>query len=137
MYKKSDDSFNAIILLKLNNYIYQIKKLTMNSKSIKWSLFKKLGFRFIFIYFGLYISTFFISYLPYTTSFVRWVTYNIQSIPVWVADKFLEIEITVFPGGSGDTTYNYVEVLAFFMLAIIAAIIWSVLDRKRPNYKWN
>lgn len=100
-----------------------------------WSLFQKIGFRFIFIYFGLHISTFYVSYIPYTTSLVRWITYNIQSIPVWVADTFMGIEITVFPNGSGDTTYNYVEVLVFFILAVLGSIIWSVLDRKRANYK--
>ncbi len=73
--------------------------------------------------------------MPYTTSLVRWINYHIQSIPVWVADKFFGIEITVFPGGSGDTTYNYVEVLTFFMIAVLVSIIWSVLDRLRLNYK--
>ncbi|MFY0603206.1 MAG: hypothetical protein JXQ93_04605 [Flavobacteriaceae bacterium] len=107
----------------------------MTQSNAKWSLFQKISFRFIFIYFGLYISTFYISYIPYTTSFVRWLTYNIQSIPVWVADKFMGIKITVFPNGSGDTTYNYVEVLTFFMLAVIAVIIWSVIDKRRANYK--
>jgi len=107
----------------------------MKSINHKWNIFQMISFRFIFIYFGLYISTFFISFLPYTTSLVRWLTYNIQSLPVWVADKFLGIEITVFPGGSGDTTYNYVEILTFFILALIITAIWSILDRKRVNYK--
>ena len=107
----------------------------MTQATSKWTDFQKFGFRFLFVYFGLHISTFFISYLPYTTSLVRWITYHIQSIPVWVADKFFGIDITVFPNGSGDTTYNYVEVFTFFMLAFIAMIVWSAIARKRLNHK--
>ena len=99
-----------------------------------WNHFQKIGFRFIVIYFSLHISTFYISFLPFTTSLIKWLTYQIQSIPVWFAKTFMDIEITVFPGGSGDTTYNYVEVLVFFILAILGCIIWSAIDRKRQNY---
>src|SRR6185503_10927116 len=37
--------------------------------------------------------------------------------------------------GSGDTTYNYVLVLCLLTLAILATVIWSVLDRRRLNYE--
>ncbi|MEM6517304.1 MAG: hypothetical protein AAF688_14055 [Bacteroidota bacterium] len=106
----------------------------MNIEKPAWNNFQKIGFRFIVIYFILHISTFFISFFPKTTDLIRWVTYHIQSVPVWFAKTFLNIEITVFPGGSGDTTYNFVEVLVFFILAILGCVIWSIIDRKRKNY---
>ena len=55
----------------------------------------------------------------------------------WVGAHILHLnyEITVLPhGGSGDTTWNYVQVLCIFALAMIAAIGWSLLDRKHRNY---
>ncbi len=106
----------------------------MTIEKAPWTNFQKIGFRFIFIYFALHISTFFISFLPFTTSLIKWVRFNIQSIPVWFAKTFMDIEITVFPGASGDTTYNYLEVLVFFILALIGCVIWSVIDRKRQSY---
>lgn len=106
----------------------------MNQLATKWSPFQKIGFRFIVIYFALHIATFYLSFIPYTTSLVTWLTGKIQSIPVWFANTFMGIEITVFPNGSGDTTYNYVEVLVFFILAVVGCIIWSVIDRKRNSY---
>tara|TARA_Y100000034_G_scaffold7140_1_gene7905 strand:+ start:21188 stop:22468 length:1281 start_codon:yes stop_codon:yes gene_type:complete len=108
----------------------------MTTESATWNGYQKIGFRFIFLYFALHISTFFISFLPYSTSLVTGIRYNIQSLPVWVAKTFFDIIITVFPNGSGDTTYNYFEVLVFFILAIIGTIIWSLIDRKRTNYDW-
>jgi len=106
----------------------------MSIKQKHWNNFQKIGFRFIFIYFILHISTFFISFLPFTTSLITWSTGTIQALPVWFANTFMDIEITVFPNGSGDTTYNYVEVLVFFILALIGSVIWSLFDRKRQNY---
>jgi uncharacterized membrane protein YphA (DoxX/SURF4 family) len=54
----------------------------------------------------------------------------------WVAQHWLHLAqpITIFSNGSGDTTYDYVKVLCFLVLAAAAAIVWSVLDRKRQNY---
>jgi hypothetical protein len=37
--------------------------------------------------------------------------------------------------GSGDTTLDYVLVFCFAALAAAAAIAWSFLDRRRPNYR--
>lgn len=106
----------------------------MTTENTHWNAFQKIGFRFILIYFALHISTFFISFLPFTTSFITWSTGKIQGVVVWFAKTFMSIEITIFPGGSGDTTYNYIEVLFFFILAIIGSVIWSLIDRNRSSY---
>jgi len=54
----------------------------------------------------------------------------------WVAAKVLHLSypITIFTNGSGDTTYDYVNLLTFFTLALAGAGIWSVLDRQRRSY---
>jgi len=66
-----------------------------------------------------------------------WKTQFWHAVIPWVGDHILQLNdpITVFPGGSGDTTYNYVEVLVFFVIAIISAMIWSVIDRKKRDYQ--
>jgi hypothetical protein len=106
----------------------------MSSSNSKWNIFQKIGFRFIFLYFIFNISTFFIGFIPFTTSLIKWCTGTIQYVPVWFGNTFLNTEITVYPNGSGDTTYNYIEILVFFILAILGSIIWTILDRKRENY---
>src|SRR5579863_3474659 len=39
--------------------------------------------------------------------------------------------LTYFPTSSGDTSMDYVQNLMFVLCAFAAALIWSVLDRKR------
>lgn len=45
---------------------------------------------------------------------------------VWVAKRFFDIEITFFPAGSGDTTFNYMQVLCFAVAAAVIAAIWTL-----------
>jgi uncharacterized membrane protein YphA (DoxX/SURF4 family) len=39
------------------------------------------------------------------------------------------------PTGSGDTTLDYVLVFCFATIAAFATLVWSFLDRRRPNYR--
>jgi hypothetical protein len=103
----------------------------------RWTLATRLGFRFVFAYFVLYIIPFPVDSLPFTTTLVQKYNDLWQAIVPWVGKHLLRLsyDITVFTNGSGDTTYNYVQVLCFLMLAMLAAAIWSVLDRRRLNYE--
>ena len=38
------------------------------------------------------------------------------------------------PSGSGDKTVDWVHALTVLMLAVVATLVWSVLDRKRRDY---
>src|SRR5438128_2641401 len=60
-----------------------------------------------------------------------------RRVAPWVGKHILHLSypITVFSNGSGDTTYDYVLVLCFFVLALVATAVWSIIDRKRPNYQ--
>ncbi len=43
----------------------------------------------------------------------------------WFGKQVFGLDITVFPNGSGDTTYNYVEVMLRVLIAGFAALVWS------------
>jgi hypothetical protein len=85
-----------------------------------WGLLKRIAFRFACIYLVLYN-------LPLSP---LW-----NALVPWFARTFLSIEIQVFPNGSGDTTFNYVQLLLLAATATATTILWSVLDRKRPSYE--
>jgi uncharacterized membrane protein YphA (DoxX/SURF4 family) len=36
--------------------------------------------------------------------------------------------------GSGDTTFHYVQVLCFLLIAATVTLIWSIVDRRRTGY---
>ena len=51
------------------------------------------------------------------------------------ADRFPHQRYIGVDLGIGDTTWNYVQVFCFAVLAAIVTVIWSVLDRRRPHYR--
>lgn len=89
---------------------------------LEWNSAKKFLLRFAIISLGLLI-------LP-ILSIVG------EDFYPWVGSAILHLEkpITIFPGGSGDTTYNYVEVLTCIVLGIIGACIWSIFNKKEKDY---
>ncbi|MBD2701824.1 hypothetical protein IC229_14325 [Spirosoma sp. BT702] len=99
-----------------------------------WSVGHKIAFRFFCAYFVLYTFPFPISIVPGLG--LEFYTNLWHLIVPWVGKTILHLpyEITVFPNGSGDTTYNYVYVLCLAVLALITTIILTILDRRRPNY---
>jgi hypothetical protein len=101
-----------------------------------WTSIQKFSFRFFAAYFFIFIFPFPIGSLPLTTDLSTWLNGFWDALVPWSGKYILHISyaITVQPNGSGDTTYNYVQLFLIAVFAIIAAIIWSALDRKRKGY---
>jgi hypothetical protein len=60
-----------------------------------------------------------------------------EPLVIWVAMHIFHVSghaATYFMTGSGDTTLNYVENGCYVILAFLATIVWSLLDRQRANY---
>ena len=97
-----------------------------------WGLARRLGFRFVFCYFALYFYEYVLGLLPWSAP-AMWNMRLRHGFVPWVGEHVLHLpeKITVFPAGSGDTTYNYVELLCFVGLALAATLVWSLLDRRR------
>ncbi len=61
-----------------------------------------------------------------------------HALTPWVAIHIFHLRGAVtqyHPTGSGDTTLDYILVFCFATIAAIAALIWSFLDSRRPDYK--
>lgn len=103
----------------------------------KWSFLQRLGFRFSFIYFALYIIIQNNGAYPFWGAIMSYPSELLQKFIPWVGRNILNLsyEIITFTGGSGDTTYDYVLTLVIFVIAVIGSILWSILDRNRVNYK--
>ena len=52
----------------------------------------------------------------------------------FAAQRVFGATITALPYGSGDTTFNYVELFCWAGIAAAAACVWSVADWRRPSY---
>lgn len=104
----------------------------------KWPLWQKIIFRFFFIYFILYTAPWtWIGYLPgawtgkitqYHYQFMNWMVNTSNK-------KIFHLYPALVPfNGSGDTSFGWVQVRLFLLLATIGCMAWSLLDRKRDNY---
>ncbi|HVR40741.1 MAG TPA: hypothetical protein VMU84_16715, partial [Thermoanaerobaculia bacterium] len=91
-----------------------------------WPLAKRILFRFAFAYFFLYT-------FPFPFDFTGFF-FNIWDTPVQLVAKWIGADAAVKPNGSGDTTYNFVQLIVFAALALLITIAWSVIDRKRTRY---
>jgi len=108
-----------------------------------WSLPTRIGFRFFFVFLGLYILIFPAgSFIPFTGFLATGVGRFWNAVIPWVGAHILHIgyPILLDETGSGDRTCDWVQAFCILVIAIVSALIWSVLDHKRENYatlhKW-
>lgn len=109
----------------------------------EWNFIKKIAFRFTFVYLLIYFLPFPLNVLDisiFPFSLLGWFLEKYKNlwklIVPWVGKQAFNLDITIFPNGSGDTTFNYVQVFCFFAVAIFACFIWTLLDRKRTHYDY-
>ena len=94
----------------------------------------KIAYLFLFIYIVIYCLS--------TQFFPTFIVKPIWSVLVpWFAKLLGETaDATPFPTGSGDTYFNYYQLLLFFLISLLTAVILGIVDRKRTSYlhlhKW-
>lgn len=104
----------------------------------RWTLATKVAFRFAFVFFPLYnlwIPLHFIP-IPFLVQANR-AFWNL--LVTWTAANLLHVRLVFSPlnstNGSKDTTANYVQLLCYLAVTAAITVVWSVADRKRPNYQ--
>ncbi len=86
----------------------------------------KVTFRFAAIYWCMYCLF---------SSIPDWYGTPIRPVVEWMANHLLDLtHELVPPNGSGDTTYNYLEILAYFGIAFVGALVWSLFSRRESDY---
>jgi hypothetical protein len=102
----------------------------------RWNTGQLIGFRFLFLFFMLFIIIQNNGAFPYFYYVLDYPTQALHVFIPWVGRNILSLssEITVFTNGSGDTTYDYVVVFTIAAFSFLGMILWSALDRKRENY---
>ncbi|HEY7216373.1 MAG TPA: hypothetical protein VIC28_17260 [Thermoanaerobaculia bacterium] len=107
---------------------------TQSIAPVQWGLIQRIAFRFVCCYFFLYIFPFPLEYIPFVDKLGGPYQNLLHALATWVGKHVFGVEITVFTNGSGDTTYDYVVAFCFAVLAAAAALVWTLLDRKRAHY---
>lgn len=109
----------------------------MANTAAPWSLLQKLVFRFFLILFLLYIFFNPNGVLPYSDYAFNFYIPPFHKIMVWIGKNILHLSypITVFTNGSGDTTYDYVVIFFIVVVAVIASVAWSLIDKRTTTHK--
>ncbi len=99
-----------------------------------WSTWERIGFRLIFVWFVLktslwsfipYVGSLFYKYYYYPSFFIQNYVLGLHDSPRWVHP----------PTGSGDTLDDWMLNVAYLAITLLATLIWTLLDRKRPHYR--
>lgn len=108
------------------------------SETPPWHPLWRLLFRFSCLYFVLYALSYPMSFFPFGPVLTSWPG------PIWqrlvsfagslvfdLPQELLKRSIT----GSGDTTFDYVQLFVIVVSAAVGTIFWSIIDRHRPHYR--
>jgi hypothetical protein len=116
-----------------------------------WSPALRIAFRFWLVYLGLYCyATQIITSLFNTVGAGRnfpdpATLWPLRPVIFWTATHIFHVNASLssFFGGnssSSDTKFGWVMTFCLLMIAIVATVVWSLLDRRRENYaelyKW-
>jgi hypothetical protein len=124
----------------------QITQLQQEREGPRWSLATRVDFRFCVVYFALFcLSTQIVrNLIPIPKVHIPdlQTLRPIRPIILWVATYILRIThpVAYADTGSGDRTFDWITVFVLLVVAALATVIWSFLDRRRPDYvslyKW-
>lgn len=109
----------------------------MRARSGAWSLAQRVGFRFAFAYFLLYLFPFPFSAIPIPGNPVRFWAAAELWLARWTETHLFGLAqpVPIVPTGSGDTMMGWALQAAWLLLATIITVVWSLLDRKRIEYR--
>ncbi|HMQ61524.1 MAG TPA: hypothetical protein PKE06_12700 [Flavilitoribacter sp.] len=103
----------------------------------EWPLWRKIAFRFLFIYFMIQLEPWtWFDYVP-GVSYLTDYYYQLTDWTVNAGNRYLfHIKDVLVPvAGSGDTSYGWAQLWTYLFVAAVGCAAWSLFDRKRPAYR--
>ncbi|WP_254206683.1 DoxX family protein [Nocardia alni] len=108
----------------------------------RWNPLTRTVFRFCVVYSVLFCLT--TTQIPFAYS--GWFSLSLQGVAIsvdrfyepvlrWVGRTVFDVRVEAIPSGSGDQTIDWVRLFCVLVIAVVAAAVWSVLDRRRTEYR--
>ena len=109
------------------------------SAAAAWSFRVRLAFRFCFVYFGLFSLANCLGgmypVLRTDDEIGLAPLWPMRQITFWIAHHLFSAKLPLVYRESGsDKTFDWVLVFWLLILSISVTGVWSMLDRRRPNY---
>ncbi len=107
------------------------------SPSIVWPTWRKISFRFAFIYLALYTAPWnLLGSIPGTQYVLKYYDQGWDWVVRWANGLIFHVADPLVPmAGSGDTSFGWAQLWFTLSIAALGAITWSAIDRKRPHYE--
>ncbi len=115
--------------------------------SVQWNVILRICFRLLFSYAVLYLLLHWcisqsgmmadLGHFPGFGPITKVYAKGWAPIVIWTGKHILHVNsrIAYFSGGNSDGIYSFVEILCFAIFASVAAFVWTVVDRKRTDYR--
>ena len=109
-----------------------------------WSPVRRFGFQVVFCYWALYTTPLggdssVLGFLPWIGDKpTEWLFAPMRHLAMWLGAHVFHLSgaaASFHPTGSGDTALSWVVALCDGVLALVAATVWHVLDRKHAQYR--
>ncbi|MDG4663279.1 DoxX family protein [Mycobacterium sp. 236(2023)] len=109
-----------------------------------WHPLTRIAFRFCFLYFGLFCLTFAQILFVYAGILGRWLPEDAiiwqmtvsEPLFTWVGHHVFGVDAVLhLDSGSGDQTVIWVMVFVLVVAATVGTLVWTVLDRRRAEYR--
>ena len=110
----------------------------VTERAPQWSLPALVAVRFGFCYLILFLYPSFLGGRPANAHPQTNLAHRIwEAVVPWVGERILHLQGSLTPiyNGSGDQLYDYVQWFCIVVIAVLAAAIWSFLDRNRKEYE--
>src|SRR5436305_3869451 len=103
----------------------------------EWGPVKRILFRFAVSYrFLCLLTTFlgFLAFIPHAEIVAGWYFQLWSALVPWVGRHLFQVAALPHPTGSGDTMFAWMEIFCYLALAVLATLVWTIVDRKRKSY---
>ena len=100
----------------------------------RWHPFTRTAFRFAFVYLLLFNLPFPLNVFPYVDKIAEPYNWLWNWLVPRVGRAVFHKEVATAFNGSGDRMFDYLLVACLLLIALIIAVIWTILDRKRLSY---
>ena len=112
----------------------------MTNDSTYWKSYQTMAFRFVAIFFILFIIFLDWSVNPILTNLYYYGPLSgiLDGIVTWVGKDIFQIPYTIispYDGEHNDRTYVYILYFTTAVVAFFGTIVWTWLDKKRQNYR--